>query len=354
MSPTFTIFMTMKKFFSRLQISPGFLLFIVVFAYLDSIRSRVGPGQVINAYIFTPEVAILAIPEVLIIVVLLRYFFQKFHRDSYPFHWQRAALSFGVGLVAWVLVSNLISLLIALAFDNFERNFVPQVVISSNFSKVLDFMIYGGFYFAFLLYQKFQNHQKVLAAYDISLAESTINQLKHQLNPHFLFNNLNILDQLIEENPKIASEFLHDFSTIYRYVLDQSEEKLVPLEKELAFAEDYFRLVNHKYGKSYELEIDREFESGCLIPPLTLQLLIENAVFHNHGTEEEPVKISLEVKDKISVSNTYKPYKFKKHNGGKGLENLKKQYRLLNRESIEIKNTNELFTVQLPLISQAV
>jgi hypothetical protein len=349
-SPAFPIFETMKKLFLRLQITPGFLLFVMLFAYLDSIRSRITPGALINAYTFTPEGAIAAIPGLLVIIVLLRFFFQKIHGDSFPFRWQKGVVSFALGLLAWMLLSNLFSLIISLAFGNYERNFTPEVLISNNFSKVLDFMVYGSFYFAFLFFQKFQKHQKILAAYDVALAESTINQLKQHLNPHFLFNNLNILDQLIEENPIAASEFLHDFSELYRYALEKSERKLVDLQEELTFAEQYFRLIRHKYGDAYRLSVVHERGKDYLIPPFALQLLIENAVFHNHGTKDHPVTITIGVQKHIHVSNELRPFQFKKHSGGRGLENLRRQYELLSQDRLQINQNAGNFEVVLPLI----
>ncbi|WP_192347933.1 sensor histidine kinase [Algoriphagus sp. Y33] len=341
----------MKKVFARLHLSPGFLLFMILFSYLESIRARIAPGQLINGYTFTPEAVITAIPQVLIIVLLLRYCFQKIHGDSFPFHRQKAVASFLAGMIGWVLASNLISLMISLVFGTFGRNFVYGIILRANFANVLDFMVYGGFYFAFLLFQKFQENQRMLAAYDAALAESTIRQLKQQLNPHFLFNNLNVLDQLIEENPATASEFLHDFSEIYRYALEKSDVKLVRFEEELDFATNYFRLLSRKFGKGFKLNVSNSINTTFL-PPLTLQLLIENAVFHNQGNEVQPITISIDVQDKLRVTNKRKPYKFKKQSGGRGLENLRKQYGLLSEAPIQIIETNEIFTVELPLIDR--
>ncbi|MDG1276559.1 MAG: histidine kinase [Algoriphagus sp.] len=343
----------MKKLLERLQLSSEFLLFIIFFTFLDSIKSRIGPGQVINLYTFTPESVITAIPNFLIIVLLLRYSYLKIHGNQFPLQRKKALLSFLLGLIGWILISNAFSLFIALAFGNFERNFMGEVVFLSNFTRVLDFMIYGGFYFAFLLFRKFQEHQKKLADYDQAMSELTIYQLKQQLNPHFLFNNLNVLDQLIEENPAVASEFLHEFSEIYRYALEKSDSHLVPLKEELAFSLNYFRLLSRKFGAGYKLEVPNEIPDFW-IPPLTLQVLIENAVFHNQGSESQPISISIQVNEKIAVWNQLKPYKHKKHSGGRGLKNLIKQYRLLSKETLEIVKTNDSFTVELPLIKEKV
>ncbi len=150
----------MKKLLERLQLSSEFLLFIIFFTFLDSIKSRIGPGQVINLYTFTPESVITAIPNFLIIVLLLRYSYLKIHGNQFPLQRKKALLSFLLGLIGWILISNAFSLFIALAFGNFERNFMGEVVFLSNFTRVLDFMIYGGFYFVLPIIQEISGASK--------------------------------------------------------------------------------------------------------------------------------------------------------------------------------------------------
>ncbi|MFC3417377.1 sensor histidine kinase [Algoriphagus hitonicola] len=340
----------MKQLFSRLQLSPGFLGLVFLFAYLDSIRNRVAPGQLIDWYVLTPESALVTIPQVLLIILCLRLAFQKFHPQSWiPLQWKKAILSFLVGLIAYLFIGNIISMLISLGFDTWERNFTPEIILSTHISRILDFMIYGGFYLAFLLFQKSKAHQEAISAYDLALAESKIQSLKQQLNPHFLFNNLNVLDQLIEENPKSAATFLQNFAELYRYALAKSEKKLVSWKDELDFAKSYFKLIQEKYGEAYHLETEVENPSGQL-PPLTLQLLIENAVFHNFGTIKNPVNIQIRLSDSLTVSNNRIPFQKPRHAGGTGLSNLSKQVELLSACSLKITESENHFSVTLPLI----
>ncbi|MFC5625914.1 sensor histidine kinase [Algoriphagus winogradskyi] len=340
----------MKQLLHRLQLSPGFLLFIVAFAYLDSIKSRVAPGQLVNAYTFTPEAVFVAIFNIFLIVLVLRFSFKHIHGDQFPLNWKRGGLSFLTGLVLWVLLSNVVAFLFSWTFGTIDRNFLPELIISSNLNYILNFIIYGGFYFAYLLFQKYQSHQQELTAYEVAFADSTIQQLKQQLNPHFLFNNLNVLDQLIEEDPKTASRFLHDFADIYRYALDTSDRKLVTLAEEVDFAKNYFRLLSQKFGNGYQLSIaltGGEYQ----LPPLSLQLLVENAVLHNHARAGFSIAIQVTQTDSIlTVVNTKSPYKYKKKGNGKGLDNLKKQFQLLSTQEITIEESEALFTVRLPLI----
>lgn len=340
----------MRSFLQRLQINPAFLGLVFIFAYLDSIKSRVLPGQRIDWYILTPESALVSLIQAVGIFFILQFSFswlQVSPRLTIP--WKKCLLSFVKGLLIFLLLSNILNILLALVFDTWDRNFQRDIQLSTHISKILDFIIYGGFYVALLLFKQFKAHQQQLNAYEVALAESKISQLKHQLNPHFLFNNLNILDQLIEENKATASAFLQNFSELYRYSLENSDAKLVGWEQELAFAKNYFLLMKEKYGEAYELEVSLNEPKGK-IPPLTLQLLIENAIFHNYGTVANPVKIHIELGEKLLVKNTSIPFKKPRHQGGKGLANLREQYLILGEESIQVSETGGQFIVKIPLI----
>lgn len=240
-------------------------------------------------------------------------------------------------------------MLLSLAFGTWERNYLTEIQISNNISRILDFIVYGGFYVAYLLFQQFKSHQQQLASYDLALATSKITQLKQQLNPHFLFNNLNILDQLIEEDPQSASTFLQNFSELYRYALKNSAQELVGWQEELDFAKSYFELIKVKYGKAFQLKVSLENPKGKL-PPLTLQLLLENVVFHNFGTEENPVEIRIQIGEQLTVTNSHIPFDKPRHTSGKGLANLREQYRILSNETIDIQNGNQVFSISIPLI----
>lgn len=342
----------MQKFLKRLNVSPYFLAGIFLFAYLESIRSRVGPGQLIDWYVLTPEAAVFTFLEFILLIVILRYSFRiGYGKLVFPIQWFKAFQSFLIGMGIFLIAVNLISMGVSLIFDTWDRNFSPEILLSNTVSKILAFIVYGGFYLTFLLFEEYKNHQQKLSNYELAVAESRFAQLKQQLNPHFLFNNLNILDQLIEENPKTASSFLHNFSELYRYALDKSTTSLVDWEEELEFAKNYHGLINEKYGVAYQLKVTLEHPVGK-IPPLTLQLLIENAVLHNFGTEEKPVFIDLYIGKNIRVSNNRIPFKNPSHRGGRGLQNLKEQFQMLSQKTMTIHQSSENFSVTLPLIQE--
>ncbi|OBX19705.1 hypothetical protein A9996_18795 [Gelidibacter algens] len=296
----------MKKVLDRINRNRYFLLFIVLFAYAQSIDSRIRERTELNAYTFTPDAAIGTLISVCILFIVLIFFTRRWQKSDI-FSTTELLKIFSSSLISYLLIMQTISLAIAFIFDNIERNFNREIVTLTTFSYLLDGFIYGSFFLAYNYYNKNKRNQEQLVKYNKALSESRINQLKTQLNPHFLFNNLNVLDQLIEEDKYKASDFLNEFADIYRFVLQTSDKKTIPISEELTFATQYFNLIRHKYGNSYQLIIENENCNGAIVP-LSLQLLIENAVQHNLGTEKNPVCIKiLTNNNNISISNNLIP-----------------------------------------------
>lgn len=326
-----------------------FLLFIFLFGYAQSIQIRFLIRRKINWYLFTPEAAVTTfISSCLFFSILL--FLMKRWQKSNVFNIKEALKIFSASLLLHIIILQSLGLCISFLFDNLERNFNSEVLTHSLVSNFMDALIYGSFFLAYYYYQKNKNYQNQISTYNEALSENKINQLKTQLNPHFLFNNLNVLDQLIEEDKNVASDFLNEFAEMYRYVLEVSDKKLVTLKEELSFAKSYFSLMKHKYGNAFQLEIKQKNDTTVWIAPLTLQLLIENAIKHNLGTENNPVTIKIKIEENIVVSNTLIKKQNLKLISGKGLQNLKEQYYLLSHQKIDIIQQETLFIVTLPLI----
>ncbi|MDR4890571.1 MULTISPECIES: sensor histidine kinase [unclassified Chryseobacterium] len=338
----------MKTILKQMHQNRYFLLFILLFAYVQSIHTRIGIRRTLDWYIFTPEAAVVTLISACILFFVIDFFIKNWQKSS-TFSVAEMLKIFSFSLLTYLLVMKIIGFLIAVAFGKVEKNFNQEVVILSTFSDLIGGFIYGSFFLAYRYYKKNTEYQKQLALYDHALSESKINQLKTQLNPHFLFNNLNILDQLIEEDKYKASDFLNEFAEIYRYVLEVSDKKTVFVEEELAFAEKYFNLIQYKYGSAYSLKINHIRSSGRIIP-LSLQLLLENAVQHNLGTAVNPVLITVEIDKEITVSNTRIPKRNSKKTSGRALSNLKEQYTLLTDRQVEIIKTETEFSVVIPII----
>ncbi len=186
-----------------------------------------------------------------------------------------------------------------------------------------------------------------------NVAEYRYFKLKHQVNPHFLFNSLNILDCLVcEEKTEQASTYIHKLAGLYRYMLKTEEEKVVTLEDELKFAMQYYDLLKVRFPEGLKLEMNVPTELyGRYMVPCALQLLIENATKHNTVSTANPLTINIEAKeDSITVSNRLIPKVSLSPSTGLGLKYLKQQYLDLSGKTVVIEKTETEFSVTIPLI----
>lgn len=174
--------------------------------------------------------------------------------------------------------------------------------------------------------------------------------LKNQVNPHFLFNSLNALSLLVYDDQAKAVEFIRKLSQVYRYVLDKKDLELVPLEAELGFLENYLFLQQIRFGDSLKLNLNIDSKEG-MIPPVALQILLENAIKHNIVSESKPLTVEVEVKNfYCTVSNNIQE-KLEKDSTGIGLDNLKSRYKFLSEKEVEILRENNLFIVKIPVLN---
>ncbi len=177
--------------------------------------------------------------------------------------------------------------------------------------------------------------------------------LKSQINPHFLFNCFNTLSSLISEDHKQAEAFLNELSKVYRYLLRNNENGMSTLQTEIKFIESYFRLLNTRYGDALQLHIetDKRYDQ-YLLPSLSLQLLVENAVKHNVVSKQSPLVIDIftAAGNILVVNNNLQPKQLKSVSHHVGLENIRSKYNLMNQTGFQILDGNKNFSVVLPLI----
>ncbi|GJM28585.1 MAG: hypothetical protein DHS20C17_12200 [Cyclobacteriaceae bacterium] len=184
--------------------------------------------------------------------------------------------------------------------------------------------------------------------------QSELLTLRSHLSPHFLFNTLNILSSLIEPNNHEAHDYLDDFAEVYRYVLKNGEVELIGLREELQFLEAYTHLLDKRFTNS--LQIDIQVEPRYLehrIPPLAIQLVLENALKHNRLSETVPLQVEIKSIDlpAITVKNNLVLRKVPENEKtGLGLENIRRRYQLSAYKDIRVTKTDEIFMVTLPLI----
>jgi sensor histidine kinase YesM len=186
------------------------------------------------------------------------------------------------------------------------------------------------------------------------LAAAKLESLKNQVNPHFLFNSFSVLSSLVEDDSKQAVEFISKLSDMYRYILENDEKSVVALKEELAFLDSYVFLLKMRHQSGIIIKNELTIEnSDLLLPPMSIQVLVENAVKHNHFSMDDPleIRISNDGEKAIIVSND----KRKKENlapGTKiGLKNLSNRLQLASGRSLEITDNDEIFQVRLPLTS---
>ncbi len=189
--------------------------------------------------------------------------------------------------------------------------------------------------------------------------EAQLDSLKSQVQPHFLFNSLNALQALVktEENKK-AIQFINDLSQVYRYLLQSNENQLITLEKELAFTHAYFNLLKTRFGGGLQLEIQVNPEyCGHLLPPVTLQLLVENAVKHNIASVSKPLTISILSNDDGSIlvkNNLQRKPQSSIQSNRKGLLNITAKYKLMKAPEVHINEREDAFEVIIPLLKTPV
>jgi hypothetical protein len=197
-----------------------------------------------------------------------------------------------------------------------------------------------------------QTKERLLSAQQ-SQTELQIKMLQQNIEPHFLFNNLNVLSSLIESNPKNANRFLDKLAELYRYILQTQNVEIVPIQQELDFAENYLYLLKERFGNAYNFEwkVPPENLNGQMIVPTTLQNLLENVVKHNAGDPQEPLQILVKLdKNSIVVENEIRPKSQIILSNGTGLENLQTRYSFLTEKAVEIVQDEKSFKVKLPLL----
>lgn len=185
-------------------------------------------------------------------------------------------------------------------------------------------------------------------------ANAQFESLKNQLDPHFLFNTLNVLDALIEENPTQAQRFTNSMSKIYRYVLDQKDKELVTVEEEIDFAKTYAELLKTRFedSVSFDFNVD-EVTQQQFVVPLSLQLLLENAIKHNYATSKKPLQIKIYSQDSfLCIENNLQAREVIKEREGIGLSNIVQRYSILTDQNVYIEKSEDIFKVKIPILTQ--
>jgi sensor histidine kinase YesM len=184
-------------------------------------------------------------------------------------------------------------------------------------------------------------------------AEAELEALKNQIDPHFIFNSLNTLSYLIEEDPGRAKQFNDNLADVYRYILQNKARGLVLLQEEINFVKDYFSLLKIRFEKAvqFNIDIDPALFEQYLVPPISLQVLLENAIKHNEFSDNTPLLVQLQLEgSNLVFRNGVKKKQLRKPSSAIGLKNLEERYMLTTGQTISVAATETMFTVKLPVL----
>ncbi len=268
---------------------------------------------------------------------------------------KRLFLQSGAILITYSILRKILKSTIHDHLHNFTGvdHYDPNLVIEPVSSLILAFLviaIYEGIYYFKLLNESILEKEQLQKAH----IQSQLQGLKSQVNPHFLFNSLNTLTQLIPEDSDKAIRFVQKMAKTYRYILEIRDEKLICLNEELEFLHSFIFLLKERFGEN--LKVDIQIPPDRLqdkVIPLSLQLLVENAIKHNITSKSKPlyIKIRIEKDNQLIVQNNLQIKNQIINSTKLGLENIKKRYQFYSDKLVEVNITEEHFTVILPLIT---
>lgn len=345
----------MKEFTKVLGIS--FIIAVILFV-VDMIF-RYSGGQDIKYDIILVKTfgyyVMYSIPITFVNAYFYDYINCKVKWDKY----KKYRIFFGIvgSIVLTLITVFLIRVFHRVVLDGLTYNeFLDSEKFQFYFSSLIITIVATLFFHAFYFYREIQRNkvkeQKIIAG----TASATFDALKNQLDPHFLFNSLNVLASLIDENPESAQKFTTSLSKVYRYVLEQKSKVLVTVDEELEFAKIYMSLLKMRFEDSIIFDIpERAINPESKVVPLALQLLLENAVKHNTVNTNKPLHIKIyELDGNLIVENNLQPKQILKKSSGVGLSNIKQRYQLLTNKKVNINQKANSFAVAIPMLTKQV
>lgn len=184
--------------------------------------------------------------------------------------------------------------------------------------------------------------------------QAQLQNLKNQLNPHFLFNNMSVLSSLVYKDQDKAVDFINQLSKVYRYLLDNRNNELVTLKTELNFIESYNFLLKIRFDKNIRFDVNiPEHYLSWYLPPMSLQMLIENTIKHNEVSAELPLTVSININhDMLQVSNNLQLRTMNEISSKTGIQNIRERYKYFTEKNVEVIETSNEFIVRIPLLDQ--
>lgn len=280
---------------------------------------------------------------------------------SISFFYNRSGILSNAGLFGMSLKAGLIILPFVLIFSYVSHEIISPYLEDYHSIKNFWAMSAQGFvlcqviilYEIIRLYIKHTvNEAREKEQIQKELVAAKYEGLKNQVNPHFLFNSFSVLSSLVEKDSKMAVEFISKLSDMYRYILEKDNKNLVPLKEELDFLDDYIYLLKMRHQSSLQIKKElNKVDPQTPIPPMSLQILVENAVKHNSFSKDEPLEILLSSMDgsSIEVINEKSKKEELMSSTGIGLTNLSKRLKLILGKGLIIVEDDHIFKVTVPL-----
>lgn len=300
-------------------------------------------------FLFTAGYTILLyIANTLIFCALDNFFADRFSK-------QRLLAGFTISFLASLIVIFFMHLLEVVIVEKHTFQYFLENEKPANYLVpiVITFFVTVSLY-AIHFYKAYNEYkvkeQKIIAG----TASAKFESLKNQIDPHFLFNSLNVLSSLIEENPANAQRFTTSLSKIYRYVLEQKDKDLVSVEEEIVFAKTYMNLLKMRFENSltYDVPTD-ELNQELKVVPLSLQLLLENTVKHNVVSEQKPLHIKIYIENGfLIIENNLQKKEVLGNRKGVGLENIANRYAIISKKKMIIEQTEKSFKAKLPILTK--
>jgi sensor histidine kinase YesM len=271
----------------------------------------------------------------------------------YFYPWEESIIKHLVYEVAYIFVFS--SLMLIIAILTYGRlvsavNITPGVVLQNiivSFLLALLFIAFNEGAFLFTKWKQSLLEQERLRQENLI---AKVENLKKQLDPHFLFNSLSVLSGVVYKDPVLADQFITKLSQVYRYVLEHNDEKQVALIKEIAVVKAYCFLLNVRFYNQVTLDVQLS-ETSTYVLPMSIQLLVENAVKHNRISRQQPLELRIySSEDTLWVENSLNLKEEKEESTGIGLKNLEARYKYVTGKSIIIENNESIFRVGLPHI----
>ncbi len=336
----------------------GAIIGLIIAIVITFIEYLYGENQQWNSNLFR-DLSYYVFYSVVLTLINGSFFDFMNNKINWTPKWERFRILIGIiGSITLTMIG--IFIIRFVIFVVFENNSVSYFVQNEHIKfyvfSLLITMVVSLFFHAIYFYKKAQENkvkeQKVIAG----TASAQFESLKNQIDPHFLFNSLNVLSSLIEENPDSAQKFTTSLSKIYRYVLEQKDKELVSVEEELNFAKTYMNLLKMRFENSITFELPENFNNDdAKVVPLSLQLLLENCIKHNVVSESKPLHIKIYIENnQLVIENNLQKKEILSDRKGVGLQNIVNRYSILTDRKVWVLENENSFKVGLPILTKQI